>query len=292
MAPPKTHHFATIDDTTIHYFEIGDPSLPTLLLLHGFPSSSTQYRNFAPLLADKYHIIAPDLPGFGLTKTPSDYVFTFDNLAKTISGLLHLLNISKYAVYIFDYGAPVGLRLALEAPDSVKAIISQNGNAYEEGLEPAFWAPIKKLWRTENSREARDWLRNNYLTLAATEMQYTAGFPKEDLKLVDRSQWNLDFTQNQEGRGNQERQIDLFYNYRTNLSLYPKVHAYFREKQPPVLAIWGKGDPIFVPPGAEAFKKHLKNAQVQFVDAGHFALETKGGKIAEAVLKFLGGVSF
>nr|OQO23864.1 hypothetical protein B0A51_05876 [Rachicladosporium sp. CCFEE 5018] len=292
MAPPKTNHFATIDDTSVHYFEIGNPSLPTLLLLHGFPSSSTQYRNFAPLLANKYHIIAPDLPGFGLTKTPSDYVFTFDNLAKTISGLLHLLNISKYAVYIFDYGAPVGLRLALESPNSVKAIISQNGNAYEEGLEPAFWAPIKKLWRTENSQEARDWLRNNYLTLAATEMQYTAGFPKEDLKLVDPSQWNLDFTQNQEGRGNQERQIDLFYDYRTNLSLYPKVHAYFREKHPPVLAIWGKGDPIFVPPGAEAFKKHLKNAQVQFVDAGHFALETKGCEIAEAVLKFLGGVSF
>lgn len=298
MAYTPTYHDVTVNNSVkVHYFEAGSKHLPTLLLLHGFPSSSTQYRDLAPLLAHKYHIIAPDFPGFGLTQAPSDFAYNFDNLAAVIEAFLATLQITSYAVYVFDYGAPVAWRLALHNPSAITAIISQNGNAYEEGLGEEFWAPIKKLWNystTSNSSdlntEAHSWLRENYLTLAATRMQYTAGFPSTDLPLINPSDWTLDFLQNEAGRENQDRQLALFADYGRNLDSYPALHAYFRESQVPVLAIWGKNDPIFVPAGAEAFRRDLPNAVVKFVDAGHFALQTKRWEIAEEILRFLGSV--
>ena len=293
MAYIPTYHDVTVNDSVkVHYFEAGDKSLPTLLLLHGFPSSSTQYRDLAPLLSHKYHIIAPDLPGFGLTATPSNFVYTFDNLAAVIQSFLATLQITSYAIYVFDYGAPVGWRLALANPSAITAIISQNGNAYAEGLSEPFWAPIKKLWdystSTDLTTPAHSWLRENYLTLPATRMQYTAGVPPADLPLINPSDATLDFLQNEAGRENQDRQLALFADYGRNVDSYPALHAYFRASQVPLLAIWGANDPIFIPPGAEAFKRDLPGAMVRFVDAGHFALQTKRWEIAEEVLKFLG----
>lgn len=290
---PRTYCNLPLDDTTkIHYIEAGSKNNPTLLLLHGFPSSSTQFRDLAPLLAQDYHILAPDFPGYGLTSVPTDYTYTFDNLAATILAFLALLHIKTYAIYIFDYGAPVGLRLALRNPDSVKAIISQNGNAYVEGFGHPFWDPIMQLWNSSNAEADRQWLKDNYLTLEATKMQYTAGFPDADLPLVNPSQYTLDFLQNEAGPVNQEHQVDLFYDYRKNVDIYPAVQEYFRRSQVPLLAVWGKGDPVFVPPGAEAFKRDLPGAVVKFVDAGHFALETKRWEIAVEILQFLKGVEF
>lgn len=291
MAYVPTYHSITLPNSVnIHYFEAGSPSLPTLLLLHGFPSSSTQFRDLAPLLSHKYHLIAPDFPGYGLTTAPADFAYTFDNLAATTLALLTHLHISSYAIYVFDYGAAVGWRLALANPSAITAIISQNGNAYNSGFGQPFWEPIMATWTSSNSPPAREWLRENYLTLAATEMQYTAGFPQADLHLINPSDWTMDYLQNQAGTENQNRQIDLFYDYRKNVDSYPAVHEYFRKSQVPLLAIWGKGDPIFIPPGAEAFKQDLPKAVVKFVDAGHFALQTKRWEIAEEVVKFLGGV--
>jgi len=299
MAYTPTYHDVIVNSSVkVHYFEAGSKSLPTLLLLHGFPSSSTQYRDLAPLLSHKYHIIAPDFPGFGLTQAPADFTYTFDNLAAVTEALLATLQITSYAIYVFDYGAPVGWRLALHNPSAITAIISQNGNAYTEGLGEEFWAPIKKLWNYDDNTSstsdlntsAHSWLRDNYLTLAATRMQYTAGFPESDLPLINPSDWTLDYLQNEAGRENQDRQLALFADYGRNLDSYPALHAYFRDSQVPVLAIWGKGDPIFVPHGAEAFKRDLPNAVVKFVDAGHFALQTKRWEIADEILSFLGSV--
>jgi pimeloyl-ACP methyl ester carboxylesterase len=193
-------------------------------------------------------------------------------------------------MYVFDYGAAVGWRLALNNPSAITAIISQNGNAYTEGFGQPFWQPIMETWTTNNSDLAREWLRDNYLTLAATKMQYTAGFPDADLSLVNPSDWTLDFLQNEQGYENQEHQLDLFYDYRRNVDGYPSVHEYFRKSQVPLLAIWGKGDPIFIPPGAEAFKRDLPNAVVKYVDAGHFALQTKRWEIAREISAFMEGV--
>lgn len=298
MAYIPTYHDVTVNDSVkVHYFEAGDKSLPTLLLLHGFPSSSTQYRDLAPLLSHKYHIIAPDLPGFGLTATPTNFVYTFDNLAAVIKSFLATLQIPSYAIYVFDYGAPVGWRLALANPSAITAIISQNGNAYAEGLSEPFWAPIKKLWDysayadpTDLTTPAHSWLRENYLTLPATRMQYTAGVPPRDLPFINPSDATLDFLQNEAGRENQDRQLALFADYGRNVDSYPALHAYFRASQVPLLAIWGANDPIFVPPGAEAFRRDLPGAVVKFVGAGHFALQTKRWEIAEEVVKFLGSV--
>ena len=279
------------DGTNVSYVSAGAHHLPTLLLLMGFPSSSNQFRNLIPLLSSSYHVIAPDFPGFGLTTTPADYIFTFENLAATISALLVALNMGKYSMYIFDYGAPVGLRLAVKNPESVEAIVSQNGNAYVEGFGHPFWDPIMALWNETNPNSVadREFLRDNYLTLASTKIQYTTGFPAEDLRLIDPVSYTYDYLVNLVGTEKQNRQLDLFYDYRTNVAQYPTYHEYFRKTQVPLLAIWGKGDPAFIPPGAEAFKKDLPNAIVKFVDAGHFALETKVKEIAGEVLRFLDG---
>lgn len=292
MAPyvPTYHQLDVKPDGSstigINYVEAGDTNLPTVLLLHGFPSDISQFRDLIPMLSNDYHVLAPDLPGFGLTTYPEDFVFTFDNLARAIRAWLTALKINSYAMYIFDYGAPVGLRLALEKPDEVKSIIAQNGNAYDAGFGHPFWDPIEVLWASENGQAARDQLRSTVLTLEITNYQYTAGVPDDDKSLINMDQPRTDYLANIAGKKNQENQLDLFYDYRTNKAMYPKFHEYFRKSQVPLLAVWGKGDPAFIPPGAEAYKKDLPNAEVHFVDSGHFALETKRWEIAAVMLNF------
>lgn len=281
-----------LGDFKINYIEAGSKDKPTVLLLHGFASTSNQYRDLIPMLSEKYHILAPDLPGFGLTDSPKDLSYTFDNLTAAISAWLSALKVERYAVYIFDYGAPVGLRLALQNPSHIAAIISQNGNAYMEGFGEQFWAPIVKLWDTQNGSEAREWLRENYLSLETTRYQYFMGQNEKNMHLVNPATWHWDWHINLEGKEKQDRQLDLFYDYRTNKDIYPQFHEYFRKSKVPLLAVWGKGDPCFVFPGAEAFKKDLPHAEVHGIDAGHFALETKRGEIAELMLKFLENVKF
>lgn len=289
--PPTYHNLTLSPNTTIAYTTAGSPHLPTLLLLHGFPSSSSQFRHLIPLLSPTHHIIAPDLPGFGLTTVAPDYAYTFDNLALTIRAFLTALAITSYALYIFDYGAPVGLRLALANPAGVKAIISQNGNAYVEGFGHPFWDPIERLW-ADPSPENYATVRAAVLTLPATKYQYEAGVPAGDLPLIDPAAWTYDYLANVQTPEDQERQLALFYDYRNNVARYPEFQAYFRETQVPLLAVWGRGDPAFVPAGAEAFRRDLPGAEVRFVDAGHFALETKVGEIAGEVVRFLEGVGF
>ena len=292
LSYPSTYNNITLtSDSTVSYISAGCPTLPTLLLLHGFPSSSNQFRNLIPLLSTTYHVLVPDLPGFGLTTYPSDYDFTFDNLALTISAFLTALNIGTFAMYIFDYGAPVGLRLALANPSSIKAIISQNGNAYVEGLGHPFWDPIEALW-ADPSPQNYEIVRNGVLTLEATVYQYTTGVPSDDLPLINPAAYTYDYLKNIQSPADQDRQLALFYDYRTNVAKYPAFQAYLRESQVPLLAVWGKGDPAFVPAGAEAFKRDLPRAEVKFVDAGHFALETKVEEIAEETLHFLKGIGY
>ena len=284
----QTYHNVTLpDSTSIAYITAGSPFSPPLLLLHGFPSSNNQFRTLIPLLSPTHHVIAPSLPGFGLTTTPPNYTFTFASLTHTISLFLCALNLTTYSAYIFDYGAPIALRLALENPASITAIISQNGNAYEEGFGHPFWDPIMATWKSNDSASDCAVLRDNALTPAFTKFQYTAGVPAADLPLIDPNTYTLDYPQNLATPEQKEHQLDLLYNYRTNVDLYPKFHEYFRKSQVPLLAIWGKGDPAFIPPGAEAFKRDLPEAKVVFVDAGHFALETKVGEIAKKVRGFL-----
>ncbi|KAK7031819.1 Alpha/beta hydrolase fold protein [Favolaschia claudopus] len=259
-------------------------SAPIILLLHGFPTSSHQYRNMIPLLAEQYRVIAPDLPGFGFTNVPAErnYTYTFAALTATISAFLVALAIKSFAVYIFDYGAPVALRLALQNPDAITAIFSQNGNAYEEGLG-AGWAPIQKYWET-GSVEDRQIVKDNVVTFDAFKSQYTFGsrFPGA----IPPETYTLDWALVQQP-GNIDIQLDLLYDYRTNVALYPAFHEYFRKSQVPLMAVWGKNDPFFIPPGAEAFKKDLPQAEVMFLDAGHFAEETETTEIAALMLKFL-----
>lgn len=256
----------------------------TVLLLHGFPSSSHQYRNLIPLLGSKYRVIAPDLPGFGFTEAPKGFKYTFETLAKTITEFLDELSISKVSVYIFDYGAPIGLRLALERPNSIEAIISQNGNAYAEGFGDV-WGPIQELWASENSAEARSKVATAMLNFDTTKFQYENGTPEG--RTIAPESYTLDFAL-LERPGNKEIQLDLFMDYRNNVGLYGKFQEYFRSSQVPLLAIWGKNDVFFIPPGAEAFKKDLPNAVVKFLDAGHFAVESDTEAIAEEVMAFLG----
>ena len=283
-ASPTTIHTVEADGVNVFYRAAGDTAAPVVLLLHGFPSSSFMFRELIPRLADHYRVIAPDLPGFGFTKVPADrrYRYTFDGLAKTIAAFNEALNISRFAVYVFDYGAPVGFRLALANPDRVTAIVSQNGNAYEEGLGDA-WGPIRKYW-AEPTTENREVLRKNILTLEGTRWQYTHGVANPDS--VPPESYTLDAAL-LERPGNKDIQLDLFLDYASNVKLYPKFQEYFRRSKPPLLAIWGKNDPFFVPAGAEAFRKHVPNAQVQFLDTGHFALETHVIEIAAAMKEFL-----
>jgi pimeloyl-ACP methyl ester carboxylesterase len=278
------YQHATVDGSKIFYREAGPATAPTILLLHGFPTSSHMYRNLIPALADRYHVVAPDLPGFGFSDAPDrkQFPYTFDNLAKVIDNFTQAIGLERFALYIFDYGAPVGLRLALAHPERITAIISQNGNAYEEGLSQG-WNPIQKYW-SEPTAENRAALRE-FLKPEATKWQYQHGVA--DSALLAPETYELDSALL--GRpGNDEIQLDLFLDYASNVALYPKFQEYFRTKRPPLLAVWGKNDPFFLPPGAEAFKRDNSSAEVHFYDTGHFALETHHREIAEAIRDFLG----
>jgi pimeloyl-ACP methyl ester carboxylesterase len=281
---PTTIHNVDADGVNVFYRAAGDTSAPVVLLLHGFPASSFMFRELIPRLADHYRVIAPDLPGLGFTKVPAErnYVYTFDALAKTIDAFTEALKIKRCAIYVFDYGAPTGFRLATGHPERITAIVSQNGNAYEEGLGDA-WGPIRKYW-SEPTAENRETIRKAILNLDGTRWQYTHGVANPDS--VPPESYTLD-TALLERPGNKDIQLDLFLNYASNVKLYPKFQEYFRKSKPPLLAIWGKNDPFFIPAGAEAFRKDIPNAQVQFLDTGHFALETHVIEIAAAMKEFL-----
>jgi len=276
--------YAKVDGRKIFYREAGSNTSPNILLLHGFPTSSHMFRNLIPALADRYHVVAPDLPGFGFSDMPDrkDFRYTFDNLARVIAGFSQTIGLEQYAIYVFDYGAPTGFRLALAHPDRITAIISQNGNAYEEGLSQG-WNPIQKYWK-EPTAENRAALRQ-FLTPETTKWQYLHGV--QDLSLVAPESYELDSAL-MARPGNDEIQLDLFLDYASNVALYPKFQEYFRTKRPPLLAVWGNNDPFFLPPGAEAFKRDNPNAEVHFYDTGHFALETHVQEIASTIRDFLG----
>jgi len=271
------------DGVRVFYREAGDPNAPVVLLLHGFPASSFQYRELIPRLADRYRVIAPDLPGFGFTEVPADrgYTYTFEALAKTIEAFTDALALEKYALYIFDYGAPTGLRLAMAHPERVTAIVSQNGNAYEEGLGDA-WAPIRLYWN-DPSAENRNAIRGA-LTAEGMKREYSVGMPNSEV--VAPESYTLDGALLARP-GNVDIQLDLFLDYANNVKLYAKFQEYFRTSKPPLLAIWGKNDLYFIPPGAEAFRRDIPNATVQFLETGHFALETHLEEIAAAMRAFL-----
>lgn len=268
----------------VFFREAGPKNAPVLLLLHGFPSSSHMFREFIPLLADRYRVIAPDLPGFGQTQAPDRgaFEYTFDNLAEVIEGFTQALGLDRYALYVFDYGAPVGYRLATSHPERITALISQNGNAYLDGFSDE-WGPWQAYWR-DPSPENREACRESLSAEVIENWQYRTGTGPNllapdgyllDIALMSRP-------------GAQEIQLDLILDYRSNLERYPEFQAYFRKHQPPLLAVWGRHDPAFIPAGAEAYKRDLPDAQVHLLDTGHFALETHVGEIAEFIRRFLG----
>ena len=277
------HRTITVNDLDIFYREAGNPDDPTVLLLHGFPTSSQMFRNLIPKLAENYHVVAPDYPGYGQSAMPrrDKFAYTFDNLSNIVDTFTQQLGLSSYALYLMDYGVPIGYRLAVKHPQRVTALIVQNGNAYEEGLRE-FWDPIKQYW-TDNSPESRDALRD-LLVLDATKWQYTHGVA--DTSLVSPDAWITD-QYLLDRPGNKEIQLDLFYDYRTNVPLYPSWQAYLREHQPPTLIVWGKNDHIFPAQGAEPYKSDLKNLEYHLIDTGHFALETHATQIAELMRDFL-----
>ncbi|MEM5338238.1 alpha/beta fold hydrolase [Paraburkholderia azotifigens] len=277
------HRHADVDGFNVFYREAGRPGAPRLLLLHGFPSSSHMFRDLIPLLADRFHIVAPDLPGFGQSDMPprERFAYTFDNLANVIDRFTEVIGFDRFAVYVFDYGAPTGFRLALKHPERITGIVSQNGNAYVEGLSDG-WNPIQAYWK-DPSQANRDALRA-LLTKDTTRWQYTHGV--SDTTAVSPDGYSLDdYYMNRPGA--HDIQLDLFGDYQSNVALYPAFQQYFRTHQPPLLAVWGKHDPFFLPPGAEAFTRDLPNADVRFFDTGHFALETHAAEIAAAIAGFL-----
>ncbi|CAE6774431.1 alpha/beta fold hydrolase [Paraburkholderia nemoris] len=278
-----SYRFADVNNVKVFYREAGRPTAPKLLLLHGFPSSSHMFRELIPLLAEHFHIVAPDLPGFGQSDMPSRdaFAYTFDNIATVIERFTEQIGFDRFAMYVFDYGAPTGFRLALRHPERIAAIISQNGNAYEEGLSEG-WNPIRAYWQ-DPSQANREALRA-MLTHETTVWQYTHGV--QDTASVSPDGYSLDdFYLSRPGAD--EIQLDLFGDYRNNVALYPAFQQYFRSHQPPLLAVWGANDPFFLPPGAEAFKRDIPNAEVRFFDTGHFALETHAAEIAAAISGFL-----
>lgn len=278
------YRHATVGGHKVFYREAGKPDAPTILLLHGFPTSSHMFRTLIPLLANTYHVVAPDLPGFGFSDAPdrAHFKYGFDQLTATIDEFTAAVGLSRYAIYVFDYGAPVGFRLALTHPDRITAIITQNGNAYAEGLSEG-WNPIQKYWKQptpENRAALRDFLKPE-----TTKWQYTHGVADETL--VAPESYTLDSALLARP-GNDEIQLDLFLDYAGNVALYPKFQEYFREKRPPLLAVWGRNDPFFLPPGAEAFKRDIPDAEIHFFDTGHFALETHVEAISAKIMDFLG----
>ena len=276
-----SYRTVNVDGVKVFYREAGSPDTPKLLLLHGFPSSGHMFRDLIPLLADCYHIIAPDLPGFGQSDLPGRG-HSFDSIAETIDRFTEIVGFDRYAVYVFDYGAPTGFRLAVKHPERITAIISQNGNAYEEGLSEG-WNPIQAYWR-DASEENRNALKP-FLEAESIAWQYTHGAP--DVAKVSPDGYSLDsFYMARPGAV--DVQLDLFGDYKSNVALYPTFQTYFRTHKPRFLAVWGKNDPFFLPPGAEAFRRDIPDAVIKFFDTGHFALETHAAEIAAAIRDFLG----
>jgi pimeloyl-ACP methyl ester carboxylesterase len=279
LSAPR-YRTADVDGFKVFYREAGPPDGPKLLLLHGFPTAGHMFRDLIPRLADRFHMIAPDLPGFGNSDLPGRG-FTFARMAETIDRFTEVVGFERYALYVFDYGAPTGFRLAVKHPERISAIISQNGNAYEEGLSEG-WTPIRAYWE-DASAANREALRA-FLKPETTVWQYTHGAP--DTTAVSPDGYSLDnFYLARPGAD--ELQLDLFGDYKSNVALYPAFQAYFRTHKPPLLAAWGRNDPFFLPAGAEAFKRDLPEAVVRFLDTGHFALETHAAEIAAAIREFL-----
>jgi pimeloyl-ACP methyl ester carboxylesterase len=275
-----------VGNVEVFYREAGPVNAPLILLLHGFPTAGHMFRDVIPSLANRYRVIAPDLPGFGNTKSPSreEFDYTFDNLAQVIEGFITALKLDNYTLYIFDYGAPIGLRVALAHPERVTAIISQNGNAYLEGLSDA-WGPWQTYWR-EPTIEHREACRDSLRPETIRDWQYLHG---ADRDRVSPDGYTLDIAY-MARPGAEEIQLDLVFDYRSNVALYPSFQAYFRKWQPPFLAAWGKNDPAFVPAGAYAYRRDLREAEVHLLDTGHFALETHSEEIAKLILEFLARV--
>ncbi len=282
----KVHHKTVkAGDLDIFYREAGPKDAPVVLLLHGFPTSSQMFRNLIPALADKYHVVAPDYPGYGHSSMPAHdkFEYTFDHLADVVDEFTQKVGLGKYAIYVQDYGAPVGYRLAVRHPERITAIVVQNGNAYDEGIDNDFWKSLKAYWKEPKSKEKREALRA-LLTYDATKWQYTDGVKNVDLVSPDgaaHDQFLLDRP------GNDEIQLDMFLSYGSNPALYPSWQEYFRKHQPPMLIVWGKNDQIFPPAGAEPYKRDLKTLEFHLLDAGHFALETEGDTIANLMQQFL-----
>ncbi len=284
--PDRTVHHRTteIDGQTIFYREAGPAGAPVVLLLHGFPTSSHMFRNLIPALADRYHVVAPDYPGYGNSSMPpvDEFEYTFDRMADIIEKLTEKLGLERYSIYLMDYGAPVGFRLAVRHPERVDALIIQNGNAYEEGLRE-FWDPIKAYWKSKTPQNA-DALRG-LLTIDATKWQYTHGVRNPET--ISPDNWNVDQPL-LDRPGNAEIQLAMFYDYRTNVPLYPKWQAYLRSYQPPTLIVWGRNDHIFPAEGAHPYKRDLPDLEFHLLDTGHFALEEDGDRIAGLIRSFLG----
>lgn len=275
-----------IQGVDVAYREAGDPSKPTILLLHGFPTSSHMYRELIPQLADRYHVIAPDYPGFGASAMPAlaDFDYSFANFADVVDELLQQKGVEKYSMYLMDYGAPVGFRLFAKHPERVQGFVIQNGNAYDEGLEK-FWDPIKAYWAAPNT-ENKEGLRSALLTIEATKWQWTHGIPEDKLELVSPDNWHHD-QYLLDRPGNKDIQLAMFLSYGTNIAEYPKWQELFRKHQPPTLIIWGKGDYIFPPSGAHAYERDLKNVEKHIIDTGHFALETHLDLISKRIQMFM-----
>lgn len=283
---PIRHRRTLVDGVEIFSREAGDPARPTLLLLHGFPTSSHMYRDLIPRLADRWHVVAPDLPGFGFSAAPARDVFaySFDALAAIMARFTELRGLGRFAMMVFDYGAPIGFRLALRNPERIAAVITQNGNAYEEGLSEG-WNPIQAYWREPS--EANRMALRAFLSPETTRWQYVHG--AHEAALLAPEAWTLDQAL-LDRAGIADIQLDLFLDYRSNVALYPAIQSWLRSHRPPLLAVWGRHDPFFLPAGAEAYRRDLPKAEIHLLDAGHFALETRGEEIAALVRDFLSRV--
>ncbi|WP_116770072.1 alpha/beta fold hydrolase [Maribacter litoralis] len=283
VAPATLHKTVKVNGLNIFYREAGDTNKPTILLLHGYPTSSHMFRNLITDLSVRYHVLAPDYPGFGRSDQPlmKDFEYSFDNMANIVEGFLKKLKVKKYSIYLMDYGAPIGFRIASKYPKRVESLIIQNGNAYDEGLKD-FWIPIKKYWNDYTIENGKP--LEGFHSPEGLKWQYTHGV--QDVSKISPDNWSIDL-QHLTRPENNEIQLAMFYSYRTNVPLYPKWQQYFREHQPPTLIVWGKNDYIFPADGAYPYKRDLKNLDFHLLDTGHFALEEKGDEIASRILSFL-----